>query len=263
MYHIALSALIAAIVTVVFAIIFGGSISAVGAGIIPGLIAGGAFFFWRSRVVAADMESMMGEVQTLLSTPAQARSIQEQEQIRRRRVTKAIEIIKRGYRWGKWHPGIRGQIDGQIGTLLYVDGQNIPATEYLANTSPRNWVAQAMYGCIAYKRNQIPEMKTAFERAIRFSKKEALLWNLYAWCVWKKDDVDEAIAILNRSQKHVGSDPRTKRNLEALSNNRAMRMDDWGEEWMQFRLDDSAQRQQAAMMQPKQRFDRRSMYRGR
>lgn len=264
MYHIALSVLIATIVTVVFSVIFGGSASAVGAGIIPGLIAGAGFFFWRSRVVARDMEGLMGEVQSVLSGGPQARSIQEQEAMRRKRITRAIEILKRGYRWDKWHPGIVGQIDGQIGTLLYVDGQNIPATEYLAKTSARNWVAQAMFGCIAYKRNQVPEMKEAFESALRFSKKEALLWNVYAWCVWKKGDLDGAIEILNRASKHVGSDPRTQRNLEALSNQRPMKMDDWNEEWLQFRLDDAAQRQQqAAMMQPKQRMDRRSMFRGR
>lgn len=263
MYHIALSVLIATVVTVIFALIFGGSATAIGAGIIPGLIAGGGFFFWRSRVVAKDMEAMMAEVQNVLGAPAQVTTIQERDQLRRRRTTKAIEIIERGYKWEKWHPGIRGQLDGQIGTLLYVDGQNIPATPYLAKTSPRHWVAQAMYGCVAFKRNQIPEMKEAFERAVRFNKKEALLWNVYAWCVWKKGDIDEAIAVLNRAKKHVGSDAGTQANLEALSNQRPMRMDGWGEAWMQFRLDDSLQRQQAAMMQPKARMDRRSMYRGR
>lgn len=263
MYHIALSVLIATVVTIVFALIFGGSPGAIGAGIIPGLIAGGGFFFWRSRIVARDMEAMMEEVQAILSAPAAARTIQEQEAIRRKRITKAVEIIKRGYRWEKWHPGIAGQIDGQIGTLLYVDGQNIPATEYLAKSSARNWVAKAMYGCVNYRRNKIPEMKQAFESALRFSKKVSLLWNVYAWCVWKKGDLDGAIDILNRASEHVGTDPRSQYNLDALRNQRAMKMDGWGEEWLQFRLDDSAQRQQAAMMNPQQRMDRRSMFRGR
>lgn len=263
MYHVALSVLIATIVTVVFAVIFGGSPLAIGAGIIPGLIAGVGFFYWRSRVVASDMQVLMDEVQSILSAPASARTQQEQEAIRRKRIEKSVDVLKRAYRWEKWHPAIRGQVDGQIGTLLYVDGQNIPATEYLARTSPRNWIAQAMYGVIWFKRNNVEEMKKSFELAVRYSKKEALLWNVYAWCLWKKDDIDGAIDVLNRGLKHVPSDARTQRNLDALSNQKPMKMDDWREEWLQFRLDDSAQRQAAAAMQPKVRMDRRSMFRGR
>lgn len=247
MYHIALSVLIAAVVTAISAMIFGGSVSAVGYGLIPGLIAGAGFFFWRSRVVANDMTALMDEVQKILSSPAKVRSQEEQDALRRKRIEKSIKIIENGYRWEKFHPGIRGQLDAQIGTLLYVDGQNIRATEYLERATARNWIAQAMRGAIAYKRNQPEAMKTAFEDALRFSKKEALLWNVYAWCVWSKGDTDAAIAILNRARKHVPSDERTQRNLEALGNQKPMRMSDWNEEWMQFRLDDSAQKQAAQM----------------
>lgn len=245
MYHIGLSLLVAAVVTLISSMIFGGSATSIAYGLIPGIIAGGAFFFWRSRVVANDMTAMMEQVQSILAAPAKVRTQEEQDQLRRKRIDKSIKIIEQGYRWEKWHPAIRGQLDAQIGTLLYVDGQNIRATEYLKRATPRNWVAMAMLGSVAYKRNQPEVMKQTFEDALRFSKKETLLWNVYAWCVWSKGDTDAAIAILNRARKHVASDDRTTRNLEALSNAKPMRMSDWGEEWMQFRLDDSAQKQAA------------------
>lgn len=245
MYHIALSLLVGVIVTVISAFIFGGSPTSIAYGLIPGIIAGGGFFFWRSRVVANDMTAMMDEVQKILAAPAKPRTQEEQDQLRRKRIDKSIKIIERGYRWDKWHPMIRSQLDAQIGTLLYVDGQNIRATEYLQRATPRNWVAMAMLGAVEFKRNKPDAMKQAFEDAVRFSKKEALLWNVYAWCVWTKGDTDAAIAILNRARKNVPTDSRTLQNLEALSNGKPMRMSDWGEEWLQFRLDDSAQKQAA------------------
>lgn len=263
MIHIAISVLISIVVTAIFAYSLGGSVTAIGVGILPGLIAGGAFFIWRVRVVSKDMEVLMQEMQAILSAPATPRTVQQRDAIVRKRIQKSIKILEKGYKWKGWHPGIVGQIDGQIGTLLYVDGQNIPATDYLSRASSRNWVARAMYACVAYRRNQVEEMKKIFESALRWSKKEALLWNTYAWCVWKKGDVDEAIDILNRAQKHVKTDERTAENLNALRNGRAMKMDAWGQEWAQFRLDDSYERQQQAAAQPQPRMDRRSMYRGR
>ena len=245
MYHIALSLLVGLVVTVLSSYVFGGSASAVAYGLIPGILAAGVFFYWRSRVVSKDVTAMMDEVQKLLSSPAQVRTQEEQDRLRRKRIDRAVQIIERGYRWNKWHPGIRSQLDAQIGSLLYVDGQNIRATEFLQRATPRNGHAMAMLGAVEYKRKRPEEMKRAFEDAVRFSKKEALLWNVYAWCAAARGDVDAAIAVLNRARKHVPSDPRTARNLELLSNGKPMNMSSWGEEWMQFRLDDAAQKNAA------------------
>lgn len=263
MIHIVLSALVGVVVTALFAFLFGGSITAISVGIIPGLIAGIGFFVWKVRVVSKDVEALMNQVQAIMQAPAQVRSIEQQNNLRHQRVKQAIEILEKGYIWKNRHPGIVGQIDGQIGMLLYIDGQNIPATPYLERSSVRNWMSRAMYAATKYKQNKIDEMKSVFEGAIRFNKKEALLWNVYAWCLWSKNDTDGAIEVLNRAQKHLKADARTQSNLDALRNGRPMKMDYWREAWMQFRLDDSLQRQQQAALQPNTRMDRRSMYRGR
>lgn len=263
MIHIALSVLLSVVVTAIFAYILGGSVTAVGVGIIPGLIAGFGFFFWRVRVVSKDMEALMQEMQAILSAPATPRTVEQRNAIVRKRIDTSVKLLETGYKWKGWHPGIVGQIDGQIGTLLYVDGQNLAATPYLSRASSRNWVGRAMYGCVAYKRNKLDEMKKIFESALRFSKKEALLWNVYAWCMASKVSVDAGIEVLNRAQKHVKTDERTQANLDALRNGRPMKMDSWGQEWAQFRLDDSYERQQQSATQPQPRMDRRSMYRGR
>lgn len=262
MIHIALSVLISIVVTAIFSYVLGGSVTAIGVGIIPGLIAGLGFFFWRVRVVSKDMQALMAEMQAVMSAPATPTSIQQRDAIVRKRIAASIKILEKGYKWKGKHPGIVGQVDGQIGTLLYIDGQNQAATPYLSRASSRNWVARAMYGCVAYKRNRLEEMKEIFESALRFSKKEALLWNVYAWCMASKVSVDAGIEVLNRAQKHVKTDKRTQWNLDALRNGRPMKMDGWGQEWAQFRLDDSYERQQTAT-QPQPRMDRRSMYRGR
>lgn len=256
MIHIAASVAVTIVVTAIFSFIFGYPGFKVGFGIIPGVIAGVAFFFWRTRVVMNEVQNIMKDVEKLLQPP-QTNPMRPPKP----KIDEAIKELGRADKWRRYHPGLGGQLDGQIGIMLFVDGRSHAAEPYLEKSTPRNGTARAMYGVIQYRKKDKEGLKQTFDNLLRFSKKDALLWNTYAWCLDNLGDRDEAIAVLNRARKHVESDEKTAKNLDLLQNNKSMKMQGWGPMWYQFHLEKVPQ--QVAGVGGKQRFDRRSVYRGR
>lgn len=257
MINIAASVAVTIVVTVIFSLIFGYPGFKVGFGIIPGIIAGIAFFLWRTRVVMNHVQEVMKDVEKLLQPP-QTNPMRPAKP----KIDEAIKELRRVDQWRKHHPGLGGQIDGQIGMMLFVDGRSHAAEPYLEKATPRNGTARAMYGVIQYRKKDKEGLIKTFDAIMRHSKKDALLWNVYAWCLDSLGDRDAAIDVLNRARKHVESDEKTAKNLDALQNKKSMKMQGWGPMWYQFHLEKMPQ-QGAMMGGGKQRFDRRSMYRGR
>ena len=199
-------------------------------GIFPGLIAFGVAWFFLGRRVLRDVQARMERVQAILQPPNMKPGMKP-------RFDDAIAVLVEAMEWRKWQPFIAGQIAGQIDQLYYLDKRFTEAAPYLEQASPRNWVAKAMQAAIAYRKKDKDGVTAAFEAAAKHSKKESLLWNMYAWCLWKLEDTDAAIAVLNRGVAHVGTDERTKRNLLALQNNKKLQMKGWEMMWWQFHLE--------------------------
>ena len=108
-----------------------------------------------------------------------------------------------------------------------------------------------MLACLHFKKKRTEEMKQTFEETAKYAKKEPLFWSLYAWCIWKNGDRDEAQAVLNRGLEAIPDNERLKSNLNALRNGKKMKMRGWREQWYQFHLE--------APPQPKMRMDRRGL----
>ena len=159
-------------------------------------------------------------------------------------IDRAVEILKSGYPIGKWQFFVDQQIDGHIGSILYMGKRYDEAERYLKNSFKKNWVARAMLGVLYYKRKKLDEMIEVFDEAVVANKKESLLWNLYAYCLWKSGRRDKAIDVLNRAIDAGIEDERTERNLKALKNNRKMKMRGWNMMWYQFHLDRPPQQRQ-------------------
>jgi len=234
-------------------------------GIVPGLIAGGAAWYFLGRRVMGDLDARMRRVQEILQPPKVAQNpmnpgaAQNAMKAMRPKFDAAIALLDEALVWRRWHPFVAGQIEGQIGYLYFLDQRFVEAQPHLERSTPRNWIAMAALGVIRYKRKQQPEMVEAFEKAVKHSPKESLLWNLYAWCLNERGDRDAAIAVLVRAQKHVATDERTLANMNALSNSKAMKMKPWAEMWYQFHLE----KPEAVMAMPQRPMSKRALYRGR
>jgi tetratricopeptide (TPR) repeat protein len=229
MYNLLIALAAGVVTTLAFGFLFGGGSFSLVYGIIPGLIAAVVTYIMMARRI-------MKQVQALAA--------QSQQQLQSRNIDRAVEVLQTGYSMGKWQFFVRAQIDSQIGSILYIAQRFDEAERYLQNAFAKNWTAKAMLAVLYYKRRKFDEMEEVFEEAVSANKKQALLWNLYAYCLWKSKQRDKAIAVLNRATEKLDGHKQTEKNLEALKNNRKMKMRSWNQMWYQFHLDRMPQQRQ-------------------
>lgn len=218
MYNLLISLAIASLSTGGFAYLLG----SIWYGIAPGLIAGVVAYFLLARRTFKQFESLVKEAQS---------------QIQAQNVDGAIRTLKEGYPLAKWQFLVESQLNAQIGSFLFQAQREDEAEQYLKKAFSRHWQAQAMLGVYYYKQKKLDKMRDTFESAVAYNKKQPLLWNLYAYCLWKSRNRDEAIDVLNRAlDKLPDEDKKTKKNLKNLKNGNKMKMGGWGQQWYQFRL---------------------------
>lgn len=153
------------------------------------------------------------------------------------RPEKAIKTLESGFKYSNWQFYIKPQINAQIGTIYYMQRNFTKAFDYLQKGFVRHWVAMAMLGITYMKRNKTTEMINTFEKATTGSRKEPMVWNLYAYCLEKVGDTEKAIAVMEKGLKKTGGDERLEANLEALREGRKMKMKGYGDMWYQFHLE--------------------------
>ncbi len=230
MYNLLISIATAVAVTFAFGFLLGGGELRIWWGVLPGVIS-----FFVAYILLA--RRSLRAVQAIIA--------RAQNEFQSQNIDRGIQTLKEAYGVGKWQFLVTSQVDGQIGSVLYMAQRFDEAESYLKRSFKKNWVARAMLATLYYKRKKYDKMETIFEEAVAANKKESLLWNLYAYCLWKSGNRDKAIAVLNRAVEKIGADKRTEKNLKALQNGRKMTMRGWNHAWYQFHLDrPPAQRQQ-------------------
>ncbi len=166
---------------------------------------------------------------------------------------KCVDQIKDAYKYKNYIFFLEQQLNAQIGSIYYAQRKFKEAEPYLANAFIKNGPAVCMYACIQYRNKDEKGMIESFEKAVKFTPKMPLLWNLYAWCLLELKKRDEAIAVLNRGAQFNPSDKITKDNLTLIKNSGKIKMRDFQEQWYQFWLDDptAMQREMQKLMMDK------------
>jgi len=192
-------------------------------------------FYLISRIV-------MKKVMAIMETAT--RDLQAQ------RVEKGIRELQSAFPYGKWQIYVTGQVNSQIGMIYYMKRDFTAAFPYLEKAFFKNWAAMGMLAISYLKRNKKDKMKETFDKAVQGSPKEALLWNLYAYCLCEADEPNRAKEILEKGLKKVPGDEKTRQNLELLREGKKMKMKGFGEMWLQFHLESlgTIQKQQMAAM---------------
>ena len=238
MINLAISIAAAAVLYFGFGFALGGGSLNPWYGIVPALIALVGVYLLLVRRTMKQLEAIMARAQTELQK-MQEKAMRvggrpNQKQMDDMMNT-AIGIMKEGYALGKWQFLVDQQINGQVGALLYHQRNYEAAEPYLRNYFYKNWVSQAMLAVILFRRKEYTAMTEAFEKGVKANEKESLLWALYGWCLWKNNQIDDAIAVLSRAKEAV-TDERIEQNLLALQNKKKMRMEGWREMWFMFAL---------------------------
>ncbi len=174
------------------------------------------------------------------------------------RFEKAIRILKDALQYGKWQIYVEGQINSQIGSIYYIKRDFSNAFPYLEKSFFKNWASMAMLAICYMKRQKKDMMTKTFEKAVQWSSKEPLLWNIYAYCLNDCGETTKAKEVLERGLKKLPSDTQIKENLEALTEGKKMKMRSYGDMWFQFHLESVAAVQKHQMAAMGGRMQRRS-----
>ncbi|PLX93523.1 MAG: hypothetical protein C0621_07250 [Desulfuromonas sp.] len=175
------------------------------------------------------------------------------------RVDKAVKELKDAFRFTPWQIYVKGQLNAQIGMLLYLKRDFNEAFTYLQKGFVRHWVAMGMLGICYMKRQKIDKMIETFDKGTAASRKEPMLWNLYAYCLDKVGQPAKAIAAMEKGVKKVGGHELLESNLVLLKEGKKMKMLDWGDLWYQFHLESQGTlvKQQTKAMQGRRKIVRK------
>lgn len=160
-----------------------------------------------------------------------------QRDIQANRTEKAIKVLQQGFKYAPWQFYIKGQVNSQIGTILYLKRDFTGAFEYLKNGFFRHWVAMGMLAICYMHKNQTSTMISTFDKAVAGSKKEGMLWNLYAFCLNKTGNREKAIKVLVKGLSKVDDKEGLQINIDALEAGKKMNMKQYGDMWYQFHLE--------------------------
>lgn len=212
------------------------------ASILPAIAAMVVCFIILSRSLSKKIEASLTKIQDNLSKGRIELGLKE------------LEKIKQQY--GKWQIFLSSTIDGQIGSIYYMQSQFGTAKPYLKKAFIRHWVAKAMLALIYYREKKYKEMQEVFESITKINKKSGLLWSLWAYCCWRIGDITKAIEILAKGNSYLNNqDPILVSNLLSLQNSKKMKMKGYKEQWYQFLLE--ATPTQTQMKQGRVRFQHR------
>ncbi|MRR57399.1 MAG: hypothetical protein EG824_04210 [Deltaproteobacteria bacterium] len=166
------------------------------------------------------------------------------------RIEKAIRTLQEALRFGKWQFSVAGQVHSQIGMIYYMKRDFSNAFPHLEKSFVKNWIAMGMLAVSHMKRNKKDKMTATFEKAVQWSPKESLLWNLYAYCLNEVGDRENALKVLEKGLKKLPGEERIAANLECLRDGKKMKMKAFGDMWLQFHLERQSvmMKQQAAAM---------------
>lgn len=200
----------------------------------------GAYSHWIAGLVIGFVVALVAFVLLLRRTAnkLQTRMGDVEKHLQAGRIEPAIKVMEgvRDMRW--WQIGLDRAIDGQIGMLMYVKGDDLDGAKAKLERAPiRNPGAQAMLGAYHVRKKQWDQAKEVFERALKKNKKSSFLWGTYAWSEWKRGGSKDGIAVLSRATTALPKDENLKKNLQALQNGKKMKMNGWGNEWWALRLE--------------------------
>ncbi len=180
--------------------------------------------FFLSKRIMKKVEALMAQVT---------------KELQNQKFEKAIRTLKNGYYLGDWQFFVKPQIESQIGSIYYLMRDEENAFTHLQKGFNKHWVAMGMLAIIYMKKKDKTKMVETFEKAVKSTPKEGLLWSLYAYCMLKEGDREKALEILSRGLKKLPDDDKLKANQTAVANKERMKMKNYGEMWMQFFLEKS------------------------
>jgi len=175
------------------------------------------------------------------------------------RIDQAIRILETAYVFNRWQFLVEAQVNSQIGGILFMQRKFKEAEPYLAKAFSRQWNALGMLAAIHFRRHKLDDAIEAMEKAVKYSKKEALAWGLYAYILDKGGRREGALEILQRGAQKCPDSDAIKNNITRLQNRERMKMKQFGDDWYQFQFETPSAKRFGQAAPGKQRRSRRAL----
>lgn len=195
--------------------------------VLPALVVFGAAYWFlarkHSKLIEAKVQQSTAELQS-------------------QRMDAAIATVRSAYVHAPWVFLMKAQLDGQLGSLLYLKKEYDEAAPLLESAWNKHWVAKGMLASHWWRKHKTEQAFEVVNEAIGGSKKEALLYALKAWMQVKLKDRDSARATLTIGTQEADAKPALAENLQRLQNGQDLRMHLFGDAWYQFMLEKPSQK---------------------
>ncbi|MFO7156857.1 MAG: tetratricopeptide repeat protein [Pseudomonadota bacterium] len=197
------------------------------------------FFSWYASILPGLIGFAIAWVVLAQRSMKKVAEISEraQRELQSQRPDRALETFRSGLPLAKRQFLVGPLLHANIGMILYVQKKFDEAKEHLEKGYPRNYVSRAMLACYFFKKRDYDRMEKEFETAVKYGKKDGLIWSVYAYCLLQSGQKEKAMQVLGRGVERNPSDERLKANLLALQNNKRMKMRAYGPQFYQFHLE--------------------------
>jgi tetratricopeptide (TPR) repeat protein len=200
--------------------------------ILPAVAAFAATYFLLARRHSKAIEGLM------------QRMTREMEQ---QRVDNAIRILEEGFPHARWVFLMRGQLDGQIGSLHFMKKDFDSARPLLEKAWGKHWVAKGMLSAYWFRKHKPDQAFEVLDKAIAMNKKEPMLYGLKAYLKAKLKDKDAARAALMQGKDVLPKNEAITANLVRLQNGQDLQMWQFGDAWWNFHLEKPSQKMMMKM----------------
>ena len=148
-----------------------------------------------------------------------------------------LHILKNKY--SLWSLNINKIINGQIGSIYYMQKQYTKSETYLDNSYDKMWISITMLAVIYYIKKDYKKMDNTFLRATNNNSEQEIVWSIWAYCNSQIGEISKSIDIINKGILKIGSDNKMLQvNMLLLKNEKKMKMKPYGEQWYQFHLEE-------------------------
>lgn len=147
-----------------------------------------------------------------------------------------LKIMKNKYKF--WHFFLVNVIDGQIGSIYYIQEDYKKAETFLENSYKKLWISRTMLAIIQYKNKDYKKMDLIFADIVKQSPTQELLWSVWSYCKYQSGYPESAINILIKGkEKIIEVSNHFINNISFIKNKKKMKMKNYGDQWYQFNLE--------------------------
>ena len=213
--------------------------------LICALAAGTAMFLaiglpWKPSSAALPAVAVMAGTYYLLarrnSKAVEALMLKMQTELQQNRSDNAIRILEQGYSHCRWVFLLRSQIDGQIGTIHFMNRRFEDALPLLEKAWVKHWIAKGMLGVYWFRKHKPEKAFEILDHAIAANKKEGMLYGIKAFMKVRLKDRDGARDVLIAATKKLPQSEPIAGSLIRLQNGQDLRMWEFGDVWWNFHL---------------------------